>query len=86
MDRGRFLVEAHLREGRPVGEIAAAHRVSRSWSTSWWPATATTAGRASSPAPTLRARIERPFSGPVAPLVPTAGPRCEGRIRKCPAH
>jgi transposase InsO family protein len=31
MDRGRFLVEAHLREGRPVGEIAAAHGVSRSW-------------------------------------------------------
>jgi transposase InsO family protein len=31
MDRGRFLVEAHLREGRPVGELAAAHGVSRSW-------------------------------------------------------
>ena len=31
MDRGRFLVEAHLREGRPVAAIAADHGVSRSW-------------------------------------------------------
>jgi len=31
MDQGRFLVEAHLREGRSVAELAAAHGVSRSW-------------------------------------------------------
>ncbi len=31
MDRGRFLVEAHLREGRSVAELAAAHGVHRSW-------------------------------------------------------
>jgi len=31
MDQGRFLVEAHLREGRPVAELASAHGVSRSW-------------------------------------------------------
>ena len=28
---GRYLVEAHLREGRPVAEMAAAHGVDRSW-------------------------------------------------------
>lgn len=31
MDMGRYLVEAHLREGRPVAELAAAHGVHRSW-------------------------------------------------------
>jgi transposase len=31
MEQGRFLVEAHLREGRPVSELAATHGVSRSW-------------------------------------------------------
>lgn len=31
MDMGRYLVEAHLREGRPVAELAAAHGVDRSW-------------------------------------------------------
>ena len=31
MDKGRFLIEAHLRTGRPVAELAAAHGVSRSW-------------------------------------------------------
>ncbi len=31
MDRGRFLVEAHLREGRSVAELAATHGVHRSW-------------------------------------------------------
>ena len=31
MDSGRYLVEAHLREGRAVGELAAAHGVHRSW-------------------------------------------------------
>ena len=31
MDLGRFLVEAHLREGRSVAELAAAHGVHRSW-------------------------------------------------------
>jgi transposase InsO family protein len=31
MDIGRFLVETHLRTGRPIGELAAAHGVSRSW-------------------------------------------------------
>src|SRR5580692_5547522 len=27
----RYLVEAHVLEGRPVGELAAAHGVHRSW-------------------------------------------------------
>jgi transposase-like protein len=27
MDKGRYLVEAHLRDGRPVAELAAAHGV-----------------------------------------------------------
>ena len=31
MDIGPFLVEAHLREGRSVAELAAAHGVHRSW-------------------------------------------------------
>lgn len=31
MDMGRYLVEAHLREGRSVAELAAAHGVHRSW-------------------------------------------------------
>jgi transposase InsO family protein len=31
MELGRFLVESHLREGRPVAELAAAHGVHRSW-------------------------------------------------------
>jgi transposase InsO family protein len=31
MDVGRYLVEAHLREGRTIGELARAHRVHRSW-------------------------------------------------------
>lgn len=31
MDVGRYLVEAHLREGRSVAELAAAHGVHRSW-------------------------------------------------------
>ena len=31
MDKGRFLIETHLRTGRPIGELAAAHGVSRSW-------------------------------------------------------
>jgi len=31
MDMGRYLVEAHLREGRPVAELALAHGVHRSW-------------------------------------------------------
>ena len=31
MDKARFLVEAHLREGRPVLELAAAHGVHFSW-------------------------------------------------------
>jgi len=31
MDKGRFLVESHLRTGKPVGELAKAHGVSRSW-------------------------------------------------------
>ncbi len=30
-DIGRYLVEAHLREGRSVAELAAAHGVHRSW-------------------------------------------------------
>lgn len=31
MDMGRYLVEAHLREGRTVAELAEAHDVHRSW-------------------------------------------------------
>jgi transposase InsO family protein len=31
MDKGRYLVEAHLREGRPVAELAAEHDVHASW-------------------------------------------------------
>jgi transposase InsO family protein len=31
MDVGQYLVEAHLREGRPIGELARAHGVHRSW-------------------------------------------------------
>jgi transposase InsO family protein len=31
MDKGRYLVEAHVREGRPVAELAAAHGVHPSW-------------------------------------------------------
>ena len=31
MDVGRYLVQAHLREGRPIGELARSHGVHRSW-------------------------------------------------------
>jgi transposase InsO family protein len=31
MDLGRYLIERHLREGTPIGELAAAHGVHRSW-------------------------------------------------------
>jgi transposase InsO family protein len=31
MDLGRYLIEAHLREGRPIAELAEAHGVHRSW-------------------------------------------------------
>src|SRR5688572_10040578 len=31
MDKGRFLIETHLRTGRAIGELAAAHGVDRSW-------------------------------------------------------
>jgi transposase InsO family protein len=31
MDKARYLVEAHVREGRSVSELAAAHGVHRSW-------------------------------------------------------
>ena len=31
MDKARFLVETHLRTGKPLGELAAAHGVHRSW-------------------------------------------------------
>lgn len=31
MDKGRFLIEAHLRTGKPLRELASAHGVSRSW-------------------------------------------------------
>jgi len=31
VDKGRFLVETHLRTGRPIAELAAAHGVHRSW-------------------------------------------------------
>jgi transposase InsO family protein len=31
VDKGRFLIETHLRTGRPIAELAAAHGVSRGW-------------------------------------------------------
>ena len=31
MDMGRFLIETHLRTGRPIKELAASHGVSASW-------------------------------------------------------
>ncbi len=31
MDMGRFLIETHLRTGRPIKELAAAHDVSAGW-------------------------------------------------------
>ena len=31
MDKGRFLIETHLRTGRSIKELAAAHGVSESW-------------------------------------------------------
>ncbi len=31
MDKGRFLIETHLRTGRPIAELARAHGVHRSW-------------------------------------------------------
>jgi transposase InsO family protein len=31
MDKGQFLIETHLRTGRPIAELAAAHDISRSW-------------------------------------------------------
>ena len=31
MDMGRFLIETHLRTGRPIKQLAAAHEVSASW-------------------------------------------------------
>ena len=31
MDMGRFLIETHLRTGRPIKELAAAHDVSPGW-------------------------------------------------------
>jgi hypothetical protein len=29
--KGRFLIETHLRTGKPIGELAAAHSIHRSW-------------------------------------------------------
>ena len=31
MDKGLFLIETHLKTGRPIGELAKAHGVSRGW-------------------------------------------------------
>ena len=31
MDKARFVIETHLRTGRPIGELAAAHGMSRGW-------------------------------------------------------
>jgi transposase InsO family protein len=31
MDKGRFLIETHLRTGKPIAELARAHGVHRSW-------------------------------------------------------
>jgi transposase len=31
MDLGRYLIERHLREGTPIGELARTHGVHRSW-------------------------------------------------------
>ena len=31
MDKGRFVIEVHLRSGRPIGELARAYDLDRSW-------------------------------------------------------
>jgi len=31
VDKGRFLIETHLKTGRPIADLAAAHGVSRGW-------------------------------------------------------
>jgi transposase InsO family protein len=31
MDKGRFVIETHLRTGRPIGELARAYEMDRSW-------------------------------------------------------
>ena len=31
MDKGRFLIETHLRTGQSIGSLAKAHGVHRSW-------------------------------------------------------
>ena len=31
MDKGRFLIKTHLRTGQPIGALAKAHGVHRSW-------------------------------------------------------
>jgi transposase InsO family protein len=31
MDKGRFVIEVHLRTGRPIGELARAYGIDRSW-------------------------------------------------------
>ncbi len=31
MDKGRFVIETHLRTGRPIGELARVYGVDRSW-------------------------------------------------------
>jgi transposase InsO family protein len=31
VDKGRFLIETHLRTGKPIGQLAEAHGLSRSW-------------------------------------------------------
>jgi transposase InsO family protein len=36
MDKGRFLIETHVRTGRPIKELAAAHGMSESWLFKLW--------------------------------------------------
>jgi transposase InsO family protein len=60
MDMGRYLVEAHLREGRSVAELAVAHGVHRSWIYKLL-ARYREHGEAG-----LRARSRRPVSSPTA--------------------
>jgi transposase-like protein len=31
MDKGRFVIETHLRTGRPIAELARAYEMDRSW-------------------------------------------------------
>ena len=60
MDMARYLVEAHLREGRSVAELAAAHGVHRSWIYKLL------ARYREGGEPALAARSRRPHTSPMA--------------------